>query len=46
MRIHLLVPSILSELGGGGAVYGEIVLELHDRAAFDFAVVNYNFWGG
>ena len=35
MSTLLLVASILGELG---AVYGEIVLELRDRAAFDFAI--------
>ena len=38
MSTLLLVASILGELGAIGAVYGEIVLELRDRAAFDFAI--------
>ena len=38
MSALLLVTSILGELGAIGAVYGQIVLELHDRAALDFAI--------
>ena len=38
MSALLLVTSILGELGAIGAVYGQIVLELRDRASFDFAI--------
>ena len=38
MSTLLLVTSILGELGAIDAVYSEIVLELRDRAAFDFAI--------
>ena len=38
MSALLLVTSILGELGAIGAVYGQIVLELRDRAALDFAI--------
>ncbi len=38
MSTLLLVASILGELGAVGAVYGEIMLELRDRVALDFAI--------
>ncbi len=38
MSTLLLVASTLGELGAIGEVYGEVVLELRDRAALDFAV--------
>ena len=38
MSTLLLVAPILGELGAIGAVHGEIVFELRDRAAFDFAI--------